>query len=206
MRDHLGLRFVILIIIGAGAARDFLNFEFLRAVGFLLDEKVADLGLELRLIRLVTEVVETVGSLIILVPVAFLATVVLFSIAIAISLGRSLLREVLYARLEGALMLPRRSFAAILIDGSQNLVLAYFLELGGIAGLGVLIGKGARRLLNGTQLLARVSVESIVIENAVVEQLIVLLLGVMPLALVVLLCERHILVSVVVVICSLVLM
>ena len=206
MRDHLGLRFVILIIIGAGASRDFLNFEFLRAVGFLLDEKVADLGLELRLIRLVTEVVETVGSLIILVPVAFLATVVLFSIAIAISLGRSLLREVLYARLEGALMLPRRSFAAILIDGSQNLVLAYFLQLGGIAGLGVLIGKGARRLLNGTQLLARVSVESIVIENAVVEQLIVLLLGVMPLALVVLLCERHILVSVVVVICSLVLM
>ena len=206
MWDHLGLRFVILIIIAAGAARDFLNFEFLRAVGFLLDEKVADLGLELRLVRLVSEVVEAVGSLIVLVPVAFLATVVLFSIAIAISLGRSLLREVLYARLEGALMLPRRSFATILIDGSQNLVLAYFLQLSGVAGLGVLVRKGSRRLLNGTQLLARVRVESIIIENAVVEQLVVLLLGVMPLALVVLLCERHILVSVIVVICSLVLM
>ena len=206
MGDHFGLRFVILIVVAAGAAHDFLNFEFLRAVRFLLYEKVADLGLELRLIRLVSEVVEAVGSLIILVPVAFLATVVLFSIAIAISLGRSLLREVLDARLDGALMLPRRSFATILVDGSQNLVLAYFLQLSRIACVGVLIGKGSRRLLNGTQLLARVGVESIIVEYAVVEQLIVLLLRVMPLALVVLLCERHILVSVIVVICSLVLM
>ena len=119
MWDYLGLCFIILITVIV-ATHDFLNFEFLRAIRFLFYEKVADLGLELRLIRLVSEVVETVGSLIILVPVAFLATVwLLFSIAIAISLGLwSLLREVLYAMLEGALMLPRRSFTSILINGS----------------------------------------------------------------------------------------
>ena len=149
MWDYLRLGFIILIITII-AIHDFLYFEFLRAIRFLFYEKVADLGLELRLIRLVSEVVETVGSLIILVPVAFLAAVVLFSVSIAISLGWSLLREVLHAMLEGALMLPRRSFATILVDGSENLILAYFLELASVICFRVLIRKGSRLLLDGT--------------------------------------------------------
>ena len=53
--------------------------------------------------------------------------------------------------------------------------------------------------------MARVSVESVIIKYAIVEQIIVLLLRVMPLALVVRFHERHILVRFVVVIGTLVL-
>lgn len=53
--------------------------------------------------------------------------------------------------------------------------------------------------------MARVSVESVIIEYAIVEQIIVLLFGVMPLALVMRFHEGHILVGVIVVIRPLVL-